>query len=332
MAHSIAPTLRLVLLILLTAGAPLAADDLPQPEELFRTLDANGDGVLSADEIGEPQRQAFERLLRVGDADNDGRLSREEYITGLEPDPPSGTNAAGRGPGRDGRPQRPDIGRLFELGDRDGDGRIALKDLPEPFRQRMQPLFERIGKDQLTREDFERLGGMPALERRRVRPQFGAGGFFDRLDKDHSRGVSREELPDLLRQRFEPIFERLDKQELSRSDFERVMRHLRSQAEVLEVERTDPDRRPEAGRAMIALGSLLDTDGDGQLTMTEIQRLNDTFTELDTDGDGRLSGAEMRAFAARLMSPGNRRPTARPDAENENSRSRRPDDSPGDSE
>lgn len=327
MAHSIAPTLSLVLITMLTAGAPLAADDPPQPEELFRTLDSNGDGILSADEIGEPQRQAFERLLRVGDADKDGRLSREEYITGLQPDPPAGTDAAGRGPGRDGRPQRPDFGRLFDLADRDGDGKIALADLPEPVQERMRPLFERLGRDQLTREDLERLGRMQRGQRAAAQPQFDDGRLFERFDDNGDDRLSREEIPELLRRRFDPLFERLDKNELTRDEFAQALRQQRSEPQD-ERGPGEPTRPENAGLPLMMLGRLLDTDGDGDLTVAEIDSLKDIFVESDADGDGRLTGAELRALMGRLMSREGR-PVPRAGAENP--RPRRPEENPRDS-
>ena len=142
--------------------AGLRADEGPRPADLFPTLDANSDGTLSADEIGESQRSAFERLLRVGDADSDGRLTREEYLKAFEPEPAVGGNLPSRAdaparPQRAGGADRPDVRRLFEMADRDGDGKVALSDLPEPAQQRLRPLYERLGKDELTREDVERM-------------------------------------------------------------------------------------------------------------------------------------------------------------------------------
>jgi Ca2+-binding EF-hand superfamily protein len=331
-------TLTLTLLTLL-AGAPLAADDAPQPEELFRTLDANGDGILTADEIGEPQRRAFERLLRVGDADRDGSLTREEYLKALRPDPPVGANPAGSGreAARGGPPQRPDFGRLFDLADRDGDGKIALTDLPEPARERMQPLFQRLGREQLTREDFERLGRGLAAQRAAARPQDEESNrrLFERFDKNSDGKLTRDEIPQPLRRRFEPLFEQFDRDELTREDFRQALQQPPAEGDSPrgeamrpgEAMRSDETMRPDrGGLPLMMLGRMLDADGDAALTIDEIDRLNDLFAEFDADKDGRLSGAELRAFAERLTSGGTRRPTAGPEAENR--RPRRPDESP----
>ena len=43
---------------------------------LYKQLDANGDGSLAGDEIPEDKRSLFERLVRIGDGNADGNLSR----------------------------------------------------------------------------------------------------------------------------------------------------------------------------------------------------------------------------------------------------------------
>lgn len=294
----------LALLSFLAVGTPLTAQDAPQPEQLFDTLDADDDGTLSADEIGEPQRQAFERLLRLGDVDEDGSLTRNEYLKAFQPGPGAGADPSERTrePGREGRPQRPDFGRLFEMADRDRDGKVALGDLPEPLQQRMRPLYERLGKQELTRDDFERAGRMASARRPDVLPQRDDGGLFDRLDKDANGSISREDLPQPLRQRFESIFERIGKQELNRSDFQRVLRNLRSD----EPFAGDSGRSLELdpGVRLPPLAQMLDADRDGQLSMAEIESLQAKFRELDTNGDGKLVGAELKAFADRLTPRG----------------------------
>jgi Ca2+-binding EF-hand superfamily protein len=57
--------------------------DLGDPEkarEIFAQLDGNGNGQVEAAEVPEPFRRPLQRLLRVGDRDGNGRLSRREFL------------------------------------------------------------------------------------------------------------------------------------------------------------------------------------------------------------------------------------------------------------
>ncbi len=59
---------------------PAAADN----EALFKQLDKNSDGQVAEDEIPQEKRRLFRRLLRTGDKDGNGKLSREEFVEGLK--------------------------------------------------------------------------------------------------------------------------------------------------------------------------------------------------------------------------------------------------------
>ncbi len=49
------------------------------PAQLFRRMDRNGDGKVTADEIPEERRPMIERMIQAGDKDGDGALTREEF-------------------------------------------------------------------------------------------------------------------------------------------------------------------------------------------------------------------------------------------------------------
>ncbi len=50
----------------------------PNFRDMFIQLDQNGDTILERDEIPESGRAAFDRLLKRGDTNKDGKLSAEE--------------------------------------------------------------------------------------------------------------------------------------------------------------------------------------------------------------------------------------------------------------
>src|SRR5687767_4094689 len=87
-------------------GPASAQDEQQSSEQLFESLDGNKDGRLAGDEVPEEQRRFFERLVRVGDGDNDGILTREEFTTALEKEDAPVTAPAGE-PERDGRRRGP---------------------------------------------------------------------------------------------------------------------------------------------------------------------------------------------------------------------------------
>src|SRR5688572_29920048 len=52
--------------------------------ELFDKLDANKDGVISSDEVPDDKQAIFERLVRIGDANGDKKLTKDELSAGLK--------------------------------------------------------------------------------------------------------------------------------------------------------------------------------------------------------------------------------------------------------
>ena len=79
----------LALAALATAVEPpfvSAADepDGPDAAVLFQQLDANSDGFVTAGEVSEEKQRLLARLLRIADADKDGKLSKDEFVAGLK--------------------------------------------------------------------------------------------------------------------------------------------------------------------------------------------------------------------------------------------------------
>lgn len=287
-------------------GFTLAAEDgVPEAEKLFKHLDGNSDGLLTSDEISDDRRPLFERLVRKADDNNDGKLSLKEFQAAHEEDasPNLPLNVGGGRPNRGG-----DIRQRFEMLDRNKDGKVTRDEVPEQARQRLMPLFERLGKEELTLADLERGGDGDRPDPNR---QPGPGGprgpvFMRLLDTDRDGRISKSEWA-----KASEIFGQLD----ANGDGELDPRELMGPP----PEEMSPDRermerrdaRPRPGEPAAGPGrqffDRLDANGDGKISRDEAPpRLRDRFNRIDANNDGSITPDEFRNAAPPGNPPGGR--------------------------
>ena len=182
---------------------PADAKEAPPPrgsDDLFAKLDTDKDGIVKADEVPESQKAAFDRLLKNGDIDGDGKLSREEYAASTKAtETPRQPGRGGGAPGQP-RPGGPPIDprEMFARMDRNQDGKLSKDEAPP----RMQENFDRIDANSdggLSPEEFSRVAGAFGQ-----RPPPGAGGLpppgmppmglFSILDTDRDGEISTAEI------------------------------------------------------------------------------------------------------------------------------------------
>jgi Ca2+-binding EF-hand superfamily protein len=114
-------------------GLALSQEAKKQAEqfrELFLELDANHDNAIEPDEVPASGRPAFERLLKRGDDNHNGKLELEEYRGLLQDLRAFGEQAKKKAIAR------------FKTMDKDADGRISREEFTGP-----KPRFDVLDRD-----------------------------------------------------------------------------------------------------------------------------------------------------------------------------------------
>ncbi len=287
--------------VVLAQDAPLVEKT---PEKLFDELDTNGDGKLTADEAGSERKQAFERFLRVGDKDGNGELTREEFLAAAipqarKPASPEGDSPRVRPPG--GEPQF-DPREFVQRLDKNSDGKIALDELPERMRDRAKEIFEKAGKKELSTEEFGREMAQAMRAGQGGGRGDNPGEMLKRLDANGDGKVTLEEIPEAMRDRFRPLFDRAGKTEFSIEQLTQLMARGRNPGQPGDPAGPRPDGPME--RPLPSFFRKLDTDHDGKLSKEELQKAGDLLAELDANGDGVLDVPELMGGRGQMGRPG----------------------------
>ncbi|MEO9865017.1 MAG: hypothetical protein ABJO29_08505 [Yoonia sp.] len=130
-----------VLMAAIVAGFGLVATGAQAQERPdFATLDTNGDGSITVEELAAQGEQRF----ATADADGNGALSEAELLA----------RASERSEGRAAKM----VERMLERLDENGDGEIQQSELPERDGNRAERAFERADSDDdgvISEDEFE---------------------------------------------------------------------------------------------------------------------------------------------------------------------------------
>lgn len=322
-------TLRMMLTALmlagLSAGSLQAEDGKSDQAGVFKRLDTNGDGKLTAEEVPADKREFFDRALRSGDADGDGALNAAEFAkafsSGRDSDRERDSRSRRRSRSSSGGRPAPYAADFIRRLDKDGDGKVSSEELPQTYRARLGVRFEEFDKNKdgtLNQEEVaamltasyssRRSSGTPSRDTDRPRPssrdadQPSQDALFAILDRDRNGKLSRREL-----EAAGSILARLDRDKdgsISKREIAAVASD-KAPSSRSSPERSSRERDSRGGISSYA--KRLDRNGDGKITKEEASGpIKERFDRLDEDGDGILKVEDIeKAFRRpRSRSPG----------------------------
>ena len=171
------------------------------------------------------------------------------------------------------------IERLLRTADKDGDKKLSKEEfaagLKEPEAPR-QPLGDTRGAGPRGGEMRDRLEAA-----------------FNRTDANSDGKISKDEVPEAMRERFGQMLERVGADSANKEQYFRFM----AVAGVVQPPAgRRGDGRPGEGRPGMfrpPVVAALDADGDGELSAAEIEGASKALAKLDKNSDGKLSREEL---------------------------------------
>jgi Ca2+-binding EF-hand superfamily protein len=256
--------------------------------ETLQQLDSNGDMIIERDEVPESGRAAFDRLLKRGDANKDGKLEFVELRDLLQ----KAQGAAG---------PAAQVER-FLASDKNNDGKVSKDEFPGG-----EPLFALLDADKdgsLTKEEISKFRAGDA-----IRAMFSTDRFKT-MDKNGDGKISTAEYTGP-----EPIFTRLDANKdgfVTRDEVSQLLSAAQQAggppaAAPKPAEPAKPTETPKpksagaprpkgaaVAKAQVAKRILsMDKDGDGKISKAEFQGRPERFERLDANKDGFLTKDEL---------------------------------------
>ena len=172
---------------------------------------------------------------------------------------------------------------LFQRLDKNSDGMIEASEVNEAQKRHFERLIRLADNNQdgkLTKSEFEQaikpqpnpapssapFGQPMGIRNGSARP-FNAQSLFQRFDTNKDQKLSLQELPELLRNRFKPLFDKSGKKEITLEEFQRMV------------------------PAAMALGTPQQTE----------ERMKQFFNRLDQNKDGKIDLEEVPAGSKPLV-------------------------------
>lgn len=131
----------------LAADEDAGTDSGDAAAEQFTALDANHDGWVTAAEAAKDPSVPYADLLKGGDANGDGRLSRGEFESSVY-------ERVANGPGKTDGEDQPEA--LFVQWDVDRNDRLSVDEVPADRRKDMDRMLAEVGRKDgsLSYEEF----------------------------------------------------------------------------------------------------------------------------------------------------------------------------------
>lgn len=201
------------------------------PEDIFKRLDADGDGKVKPDDVPEERREGFRRMLERHDENKDGAASLEEFRKGF-------MLLAGQAPGTPPQPGPNSMELVFKALDVDGNGALSKEELSKAADALAK--LDRNGDGSVSREEaMPPRPGQPGQPQPGGRPEPGQMlAYMMRQDTNGDKAISKEEAGERLKENFEKI-DRNGDGKLDETELKQMLERVQGAAANF------PGRRPE---------------------------------------------------------------------------------------